>query len=430
MLTRARALSLAWPVILAQAAQALPGVTDTAVMGRVGTAADLGAVGVAAVAFQFLYWGFGFLRMSTTGLTAQAVGKEQPHEVSALLVRGLLVGAGLGLCIWLVFPGVRWLALEAFQASSEVEAGAAAYMVARVIGAPAALMGYVVNGWLLGTGRTRALLAYQLVLNLGNAGLDALFVGFFDLGPAGIGTGTAMAEVAALLVGLWLVRDGLGRPPGLFDRERLGAMFTANRDILVRTLAMLSGFAWFTNAGSRMGDAELAGNQVLLQFIAVSAFVLDAFAFIAEKETGEAVGAGDPARLWRAMRVTTELALGAGLVFSAGYFLFGDAVIASFVADPAAREMAVRYLPYCALVPLIGMPAWQLDGIFLGATRGKALRNAALVATAAYIALDLTLRPFGNAGLWWAFLAMYGLRALALGAHLPGLLRGLRGSPR
>lgn len=426
-LTRRRVLALAWPVILAQAATATPGLVDTAVMGRAGTATDLAAVAVASVTFSFVYWAFGFLRMATTGLTAQAIGAGDGGEVRALLQRGLLVGLGLGLAIQLLFPLWRGAAIAGFGASVGVEAEAARYMGARVFGAPAALMGFAINGWLLGTGRTRGLLAFQLVLNLSNAVLDATFVGVLGWGAAGIGAGTAIAEWLALGVGLWLVRAGLPRAPGLLDRGRLTALFQANADILVRTLALLSAFAWFVNAGAGLGDAEAAGNQVLLQLIAVSAFVLDAFAFIAEKETGEAVGAGDLRRLDTAMRRTTELALGAGLGFSLLFGLAGGPLIRAFIADPAARQVAQACLPWCAAVPLLGVPAWQLDGIFLGATRGRALRNAALVATALYIGLDLLLRDHGNTGVWWAFLAMYLLRAVALLPGLPGLRRAVRG---
>ena len=427
-LTRRRVLALAWPVVLAQAATATPGLVDTAVMGRAGTAVDLAAVAVASVTFSFVYWAFGFLRMATTGLTAQAVGAEDAAEVRALLQRGLLVGLVLGIIIQVAFPLWRAAAVAGFQASAAVETEAIRYMGARVFGAPAALMGFAINGWLLGTGRTRELLAFQLVLNLSNALLDAAFVGFLGWGAMGIGAGTAIAEWLALGVGFWLVRSGLPRAPGLLDRARLKALFAANRDILVRTLALLSAFAWFVNAGAQLGDAEAAGNQVLLQFIAVSAFVLDAFAFIAEKETGEAVGAGDPARLERAMRRTSELALGFGALFSLAFLVLGGPLIHAFIADPAARDVALRFLPWCSVVPLLGVPAWQLDGIFLGATRGRALRNAAVVATVLYIGLDLLLSDLGNVGVWWAFVAMYLLRAAALLPGLPGLRRAVAAS--
>ncbi|MEZ4316929.1 MAG: MATE family efflux transporter [Myxococcota bacterium] len=426
-LTRTRVAQLAWPIVLAQIATALTGVVDTAVMGRVGTKIDLAAVAMASVTFSFVYWGFGFLRMSTTGQTAQARGAEDDDEARAVLVRALMLGAALGVGLFLAYPLIRVVSVGLFQAEPAVEAGAVTYMDARIWGAPAALTGFGVMGWLIGTGRTRELLVLQVVLNGLNAGLDALFVGVLDLGPAGIGAGTAMAEWSALGLGVFLVRDGLGRSVGLFDRARLQAMFTANRDILVRTLALLFAFAWFTNAGATEGSAVLAGNQVLLQFIAVSAFVLDAFAFVVEKEAGEAVGARDELRLRRAMRVTTELAVVCGAAFALAFWLGGGAIIRAFVADPEARAVALAYLPYCAVVPLLGVPAWQLDGLFLGATRGPALRDAALASTFVYVPLDLVLRPaFGNTGVWIAFLATYVLRAGTLSLGLPGLLREVR----
>lgn len=424
-----RALALSWPVMLAQAATATPGLVDTAVMGRVGTATDLAAVGVASVTFSFLYWGFGFLRMSTTGLTARARGAEDHAEVQALLVRGLAVAAGLGLGLQLLFPWLKMLALWSFSASAGVETEAAAYMAARIPGAPAALVGFVVQGWLLGVGRTRSLLVVQLVLNLGNALLDAVFVGVFHWGAAGIGAGTAVAEWAALVVGLALVWPSLGRPAGLWDKARLRRMFVANADVLVRTLALLTAFAWFVDAGASQGDAEAAGNQVLLQFVSVSAFVLDAFAFIAEKEVGEAAGARSLQRFDRAAQVTTGLALGAGLLFSVLFYLCGGAVIDALVADPAARAVAHTHLPWCAAIPLLGVPAWQLDGLFLGhvGAGGRALRNAAVLATAGYLAIDVALgwAGLGNTGVWWAFCVMYLLRAAGLGVALPALRRSV-----
>jgi len=427
-LTHRQVLTLAWPVMLAQAASALPGIIDTVVMGSSGTATDLAAVAVAAVVFSFLYWGFGFLRMSTTGLTAQARGAGDTAEVQAQLVRGALVGGILGLLVLLAFPALEPLMLGAFQASAAVEQEAAGYMSARIWGAPAALTSFAIQGWLLGVGRTRELLAVQLVLNIGNALLDAIFVAVLDLGATGIGAGTAIAEVAACLTGLLLVRRSLGLPEGLLDPARLKLTFSANRDAMVRTVALLGGFAWFVNAGARLGDAVAAGNQVLLQFVSTSAFVLDAYAFVTEKEVGEAVGARSPARLRQAMRVTTELALGSAVLFCVGFALAGPPIIDAIVADPTARQVARDYLPFCAIVPLLGVPAWQLDGIFLGAVRGRSLRNAAIVATAAYIGLDLLLREsgMGNAGVWWAFLAMYVLRALSLAPGMRGLVEDSR----
>ena len=424
ILTRSRALALAWPIMLAQVAMATTGIVDTAVMGRYGTAVELAAVGLAAVVFSFLYWGFGFLRMATTGLTAQADGAGEGQEVNAILMRALMLGAALGVLLVITFPLTSRIALALFQAESAVEIEASGYFWARIWGAPAILMGYAISGWLIGTGRTRALLAMQIVLNGINAGLDYAFVAIWDWGATGIGAGTAIAEWAALGFGLIIVRKGLGPGPRLFDRAKLLALFNANRDIMIRTLALLFTFAWFVNSGARQGTAALAGNQVLLQFIAVSAFVLDAFAFVAEKEAGAAYGARDRARLKRAMRVTSEIALVCGAAFALIFWLGGGAVIEAFIADPAAREAALAYLPWCAAVPLIGVAAWQLDGLFLGTTQGEAVRNAGVMAMLAYLASDLLLAPaFANAGVWTAFLLSYAYRAGALALYWPRLMQ-------
>lgn len=424
LLTRSRVLAMAWPIVLAQAATATTGIVDTVVMGRFGSAVDLAAVSVAAVSFSFIYWSFGFLRMSTTGLTAQAQGAGDELERRAVLLRAGSIGLGLGIALLILFPLLRSVALAAFQAAPIVESRATGYFDARIWGAPAALVGFAINGWLIGTGRTRALLVLQIVLNGVNAALDAMFVSWLHLGPAGIGAGTAIAEWVALAIGLWMVRHELRPVANLFARDRMGALIEANRDIMVRTLALLFSFAWFVNSGARAGTAELAGNEVLLQFITVAAFVLDAFAFVAEKEVGEAFGARDPHRLRRAVRLTTEFAFAFGLAFSGLYLIGGRYVIEAIVADQAARSAALAFLPYCAVVPLLGMPAWQLDGIFLGTTRGPALRTAGVTAAVLYVISDLILAPrFGNAGVWSAFLLMYVFRAGALGAFWPGMLR-------
>jgi MATE family multidrug resistance protein len=430
-LSRSRVFNLAIPVILAQAATASTGVVDTAVMGLYGTKFDLGAVGVAAVVMNFLYWAFGFLRMSTTGLTAQASGAEDRVEVQSVLQRALLIGGALGLTILILSPLLKFVVFQPFDAGPEVKTLARDYFDARVWGAPAVLMGYGITGWLLGTGRTGQLLAFQIVMNGTNAALDIWFVAGLGWGPAGIGAGTAIAEWVALAFGLVLVRGGLSRSKALFDRARLAALVNANRDILIRTLALLFSFAWFVNSGASLGTATLAGNEVLLQFVAVSAFVLDGFAFVAEKEIGEAYGARSRARLMRAMRLTTEVAFVFAALIALAYFIAGGWLIRSFVADAEAQAVALAYLPYCAAVPLIGLPCWQLDGFFLGATQGKALRNAGVIAALLYIATDFVLKAqFANTGVWVAFLTMYVWRAGALGAYLPSMIRTVSESLR
>lgn len=427
MLTRRKTIELALPIIAAQAATATTGIVDTAVMGRFGDKADLAAVAIAAVAYSFIYWGFGFLRMSTTGLSAQANGRGDEPERRAVLLRALLLGGAIGLSLLILSPILKRLAFAAFAGTEHVETLAGAYFDARIWGAPAYLMGLAVTGWMLGTGKTGQMLAFQIVMNAVNAGLDTWFVAKLGWGPAGIGAGTAIAEWTALLFGLALVLPAFRGAATLFDRARLTALFSANRDIMIRTLALVLCFGWFVRSGTLISTAATAGNEVLLQFITVAAFVLDGFAFVAEKEAGEAYGAGSAPRLGRAMRLTTEFALISGASIALLYFLAGGWVIETFVRDVEAREAALAFLPFCAVVPLIGIAPWQLDGLFLGTTQGRALRNAGVLVAVLYIGTDMILRPaFGNTGVWTAFLFMYVYRAAALGAYVPGLFRRLQ----
>jgi len=427
MLTRRKTLELALPIIAAQAATATTGIVDTAVMGRFGDKADLAAVAIAAVAYSFIYWGFGFLRMSTTGLSAQANGRGDEAEKRAVLLRALALGGAIGLALLILSPLLKRLAFAAFAGTEHVETLAGAYFDARIWGAPAYLMGLAVTGWMLGTGKTGQMLAFQVVMNTVNAGLDTWFVAKMDWGPAGIGAGTAIAEWTALLFGLALVFPAFRGAANLFDRARLAALFGANRDIMIRTLALVLCFGWFVRSGTLISTAITAGNEVLLQFITVAAFVLDGFAFVAEKEAGEAYGARSGPRLARAMRLTTEFAVIAGAAFALTYFFAGGWVIGTFIRDEEARAAALAYLPWCALVPLIGIAPWQLDGLFLGTTQGRALRNAGVIVAVLYIGTDLILRPaFGNTGVWIAFLLMYVYRAAALGLYVPGLFRSLK----
>ena len=397
----------AWPVILANAAVPLLGLVDTAIMGHFGSTSELAGLAIAGLVFSFVYWGFGFLRMSTTGLTAQAVGAGKVDESRATLQRALMLGFGFAVMLIVLFPLIKWGSFAAFQAESEVERLGRSYFDTRIWGAPALLMSYGINGWLLGTGRTRSLLAYQIMLNGVNAGLDWYFVAELGWGPAGIGAGTSIAEWVALGFGLWLVRDGLKSGAPLMDREALRALFMANRDIMIRTLALIFCFAWFVNSGAKQGTANLAGNEVLLVFLTVAANVLDSFAFVTEKEVGEAFGSNSTSRVRRAIRITGELALIFGVLISIVFYFAGAAVIQSFVQDAEAREAAIRFLPYCAAVPTIGIAAWQLDGVFIGATQGRALRNAGVLSAALYVGTDIWLSgAYANTGVWIALLSI------------------------
>ena len=419
--------------MLGQASVPLVGIVDTVVIGRTGEPAALAGVALGAMIINLVFWTFGFLRMGLSGLTAQAHGANDSGEVDRLLLRGLGTGAVLGILIAALQIPLTSLGLAIMSGGEMVSGEAAQYIGARFFGAPAALAVFAMTGWLLGLGRTRAALLLQAVMNGANAALDIVLVSGFGMGAGGIGAGTAGAEWIALVAGLVICARIAGGGPltlyrrtdrnSIFDRGALLRLFAVNRDLMIRTIALLLIFTWAVNSGARLGATTLAANHVLLQFIAVAAFVLDAFAFTAEARVGQAIGARSRQRFLQAVRLTSEFALLGGAALALTYWLAGGAIIGFIVGDPATASTARRFLLFAAAVPLLGAPSWMLDGVFIGATRGKALRNAAVATTAVYIGLDLALRPMGNTGLWIAFLSSYLLRALTLGAYLPGLLR-------
>ena len=424
-LTRRSIFAQAWPIMLGQTTVPLVGIVDTAVIGRTGDAAALAGVALGATIINFLFWSFGFLRMGMTGMTAQAEGAGDREEVDAMLVRGIGIGLAFGAILLLLQLLLIPAAFGILAGGADVDASAKPFVAARFLGAPAGLAVFAINGWLLGLGRTRAALALQVVMNVANAGLDILFVWHSHMGARGVGLGTSSAEWIALLTGLIIVRahlHALKDRERLIDRAKLKRIFAVNADIMIRTVALLTLFAWFTNAGARLGATPLAANQVLMQAVGLVAFVLDGFAFTAESRVGQALGAGSRATLVRAIRLTGEFSLGVAILSGVLIALAGAPSIRLLVTDDGVRAQAIGLLPMVIALPLIGMTAWLLDGIFIGATRGRALRNAAILSTSLYILTDLALRPWGATGIWLALLASYVYRAVALGWHLPALL--------
>ena len=423
-------LALALPIMLSNVSTPLLGIVDTAVVGRLPDPAHVGAVAVGALVFSFVFWGFGFLRMGTTGLTAQALGAEDEREVRATLARALLVALGCGVALVALQLPIRWLAFGLLEGSAKVERLAAAYFERRIWSAPATLTSYALLGWFVGLGRTGTALALQLVLNLSNIALDALFVLGFDWGVEGVALGTLAAEWVAAGVGLGVAARELRRRGSrsldwdrVLDRVRVKRTFAVSRDIMVRSLALVFIFVFFMGQAAAMGDVRLAANAVLLQFVDISAYFLDGLAFAAEALVGRAVGASARGALLHAIRRTTLWAAALALLASATLASLGGTLIDWMVASPDARETARRFLPWAAAAPLAGVGCFQLDGIFIGATRTAEMRNAMVVTLGLFLLAWWLLRPWGNHGLWAALHVSYLARTLTLGAYLPRLTR-------
>lgn len=426
-LTRRSIFAQAWPIMLGQTTVPLVGLVDTAVIGWTGDAAALAGVALGVAIINFIFWAFGFLRMGMTGLTAQAQGRGDTEEVNALLIRGVAAGVTIGAALLALQVLIVPLALSALAGGGSLDAAAREFVGARFIGAPAALGFYAINGWLYGLGRTRDSLWLQVAMNAVNIALDILFVWHFGMGARGVGLGTALAEWTALALGIVAVvrimgpSALLGVRAGLFDATAWRRLFAVNADIMIRTVALLLLFLWLANAGARLGTVQLAANHVLMQLVSIFAFVLDGFAFTAESRVGIAVGAGSRTDLWRAMRLTGEFSLGFGVLATLLSFVLGGYLIDALTTNEAVRSAARDVLPLAALAASIGVPAWLLDGVFIGATQGRTLRNAAILATLLYIGTDWLLRPLGAQGVWLALLASYVYRAGALAAYLPRL---------
>lgn len=415
----------AWPIILANASVPTLGLVDTAVIGHYGSAVDLGALALGALLFNFVYWSFGFLRMGTTGFVAQASGAGDGAEVRATLARAVLLGLVLGAAILLLQAPVVGAYFGLLDASEAVETIGREYYAARIWGAPAALALYAFSGALIGLGRSRALLFVQLLLNGLNAGLDVYFAGTLGMGARGVGLGTAIAEwitcaVAAIVLWRVLVAQHGDAEPFLpwqriRDRAKLRRALATNGDILVRTLCLLLGFGWFANQGARFGDVTLAANYILLQLVSFSAFFLDGFAFVAEALVGRAVGARGREAFRRAVRLTSELAVGTAALLSLAILVLGNAVIAALTSLPDVRAEAASYLSWSALYVLLSVAAFQLDGVFIGATRTRAMREAGLISLGIFLLCAWPLvHLYGNHGLWVAFIIFVVARALAL----------------
>lgn len=435
--TRARVFAIAWPIVLSNATVPLLGLADTAVIGNLGNAALIGAIAVGAMIFSFLYWGFGFLRMGTTGLIAQALGSGDETEVRATLMRALLFGGATGLVLIVLQYPIMLGALGIIDGSGEVETSAQAYFQIRIWGAPATLANYALLGFFIGLQDSRTALLLQLVLNSLNIFLDVLFVVGLNMGVEGVALGTLIAEVFSGGFGLWLAfRTLRKRMPEvsllplqwnrILDREAVRKTVGVNFDIMVRTLCLIFAFAWFTNQGAKSGDVLLAANAILMQFVSFSAFFLDGFALAAEGLVGEAVGGKNRTRMKEAVKFSTELAVATAIVFSLLFLVSGGLVIDALTNAEDVRAASRSFLPWAVLAPLLSIWCYQLDGIFIGATRTRDMRNAMALSLVIYLAAFYLLAgSFGNHGLWAALSIFFVARTVTLYVRYPALVRSL-----
>jgi MATE family multidrug resistance protein len=430
-----RVFLLAVPLILSNLTQPLLSTVDTVLSGHLPGAAALGGVALGGIFFNAVFWTFGFLRMGTTGLVAQAHGARDGHALRLHFLRGLLTAAVLGAAILILQGPLISIALGLLGASAEVHRNALLYCHIRIWSAPAALANYVILGSLLGRQRARTALGLQAAINVVNVAVALELVMRLHWGVAGIASATLTADWSGLLLGLIVLRLAQPKagavPTGrihwreLADGPSLRHLFALNRDIFLRTLGLVAAYAWFTRSGARAGDATLAANAVLLNLHSIASYALDGFANATEALVGEAVGGRKLADYRGILRASTVLAFAVAALISLAYLGFGRELVGLFTNQAAVRELALRYLPWAVALPVVSVGGFQVDGVFIGATRARELRDSMLLSLAGFLALALVLAQLmGNNGLWCAFCCFMVLRGVTLGMRLPGIEKG------
>lgn len=418
-------LAIAVPMTLAFLTTPILGLVDTAVVGRLGDAALLGGLAIAAILFDLVFTTFNFLRSATTGLVAQAMGRGDETEEQAVFWRSLMIAVFAGIAVIAATPLLTGGGLALMGAEGGVAVAAAAYLSTRVLSAPAALANYAILGYVLGRGMGGTGLFLQTVINGVNIVLSIWFGLGLGYGLEGVAWATVTAEVTGCAVGFLIIgrRFDAARKPSwtrIVDRTSMKELMALNGDIMIRSFALIAGFAWFTRMGAGFGETTLAANAILMNFFLVAGYYLDGFATAAEQFAGRAKGARHRPALVKAVRLTLYWGFALAAVSTGFFLLFGEQVVALMTTLESVRAETGGYLFWAALTALSGVLAFQMDGVYIGATWSRDMRNMMLVSLVLFVGLSLLLSAYwGNLGLWIAFNVFLGARGLTLFALLP-----------
>lgn len=428
--THRSVLAVAVPIMLSNVSEPLIGVVNTAVIGQLKEPYYIGAIAVGALVFSFLFWGFGFLRLSTGGLSAQALGAGDRTELVAVLIRALMIGLAAGLGLIMLAPLIREAAFNLIGGSLQVRTHAETYFNYRIFAAPAALANYCVMGWFIGQSRAKLAFVVQLFLNLTNMALSAFFVLGLGMTSDGVGLAALIAEWSAVAMALALaatILRGMGAHiswPRILDKARFKRTLLMNGDVMIRTLCLVFAFTFFTSRGARSGDVVVAANAVLLNLFEVSAYLIDGFAYASEALVGQSVGARNRDRFRAAVWLTSAWAMVLGIICSLVIWVWGPSIIDMMTLSVAVRETARMYLPWVAVSPVLGVICFQFDGIFTGAMATKDMRNMMILSLGVFLmAWWLLEAPYGNHGLWAALNIFFIARGVSFATRMPGLER-------
>ncbi len=414
-----RILRLAIPSIISNITVPLLGLVDVAIVGHLGAAAYIGAIAVGGMLFSMIYWVFGFLRMGTSGLAAQAFGRRNLDEVSLVFVRSLGIGVALGLCLVALQVPILSVAFQWVDTTDEVRRLASLYFSICVWGAPAVLGLYSFSGWFVGMQNSRFPMYIALVQNVVNIVASLAFVFIGKMGVAGVALGTLIAQYAGFLLALllWMVYYGRLWPricwAVVCEAGAMQGFFKLNRDIFLRTLCLVAVTVFFTSQGAREGEVVLAVNTLLMQLFTLFSYVMDGFAYAAEALTGRYVGAQNGNGLRRLVRVLFTWGAGLAIAFTLVYALGGESFLALLTNEPSVLVASRAYFGWAVAIPVAGVAAFLWDGIFVGATLSREMLRSMWIASASFFLVYFTLHPLlGNHALWIAFLSYLALRGI------------------
>lgn len=431
-----RIWAIAGPSIIANSSAPLVGLVDSWAVGQLGGPLYLAAIGVGATLFSFMLWSFGFLRMGTTGLVAQATGRGDAVECASHILRAMALGLLLGCVLLLLSAPLYALGVWALDVPADVHGPLGAYYDVRILSLPITLTSYGIMGALLGGERPKAALAVQLLLNISNGALNLLFVIGLDMGVVGIAWGTVLAELLAFGLGLYLLWQPAGLLPfrqafaaKLFDRGQLTALFQVNGPLFIRTLILITAFAMVTHSSAQLGAVALAASQVLNTYVLLISLGLDGFAYAAETLVGQATGVRNRAGFTFWARRTSLWALLMALIYSAAFGLFGPSITALITPDLAVRAAVGEAALILSILPLVGVGSYMFDGIYIGAGATRAMMGTMMFSVGIYgLFLYGWALDQGIAGIWGAILLLLALRALSQGLWLPRVINRVCGS--
>lgn len=402
----------ALPNILSNLSAPLAGLVDTAMLGHLPEIDSLAGVALAGVIFSYVYWGFGFLRMGTTGLTAKARGARDQEGVADAFYRGMVLALSIAAVLLLFHRQIGQLGFYLLDGPPDVELSGRDYFQIRILGAPAVLGLYVINGWLIGQGRPKWSLTLSILLNGANIALDALFIYHLQWGAFGAGLATTIASVFAFLIGLDLVRREWRDGPRfevkrVFNKEEFRKVLVLKGDIMLRTLCLILTLTTFTNISAGFGKMPLAANAILMKLLTMASYLIDGYAFALEAIAGKCAGAGDKEGVRRTLRIAIHYSAVTSSLIIAAYLLFGRTVLGWLTSHENVIEEAMIYLPWVCLALVFSTLSYVYDGLFIGLANGRILRNSMAVAAAVFLPLAWWSAKAQNMHYLWTSMVVF-----------------------